>query len=84
MDELVSHSGINFADFQTVFPLYVIDTSNHKESLKGQEGPSMRVEVMLKRDVPANTSVYAVLISDKRVLMEVGSMFQKISFKQNF
>ena len=64
MDELITQSNITPSDYKTLYPLFTFDVSKQKEKLK-----SSVVDIQIKanfiENVPANTSAFALVISDK-------------------
>ena len=70
MDELVSNSGINPVDYKNIFPLYLFDVSKQSEKLKTSVSDihikaSFNANPAGGNNPPANTLVYAVIISDR-------------------
>ena len=75
MDELVTNSNINPADYKTLFPLFVFDVSKQSERLKASV-----IDIQVKAlfaAASANTEAFALVISDKLVTFQ--SNGQKMS-----
>ena len=65
MDELISNSGINPANYKTLFPLYVFDVTKQSEKLKTSVS-DIHIKASFNGDNPqAETIAYAVIISDR-------------------
>ena len=64
MDELISNSNINPADYKTLFPLFVFDVSKQSERLKNGI-TDITLKAQFSENVPANTVAYALVISDR-------------------
>jgi hypothetical protein len=64
INEFVSQSGINPANYKTLFPLMVFDVSKQSERLK-TETINVNIYATFNTAVPANTQAYALVISDK-------------------
>ena len=64
MHELITQSNITPSDYKTLYPLFTFHVSKQKEKLK-----SSVVDIQTKenftKNVPANTSAFALIISDK-------------------
>ena len=69
MDELITQSNITPSDYKTLYPLFTFDVSKQKEKLK-----SCVVDIQKKakftENVPANTRVFALVISDKMLSLQ--------------
>ena len=66
MEELISNSNINPADYKTLFPLFVFDVSKRNERLKNGI-TDITIEANFSPNVPAATECFAVVISDRIV-----------------
>ena len=66
MDELISNSNINPADYKTLFPLFVFDVSKQSERLKNGI-TDITIKANFSANVPAATEAFAVVISDRIV-----------------
>ena len=64
MDELISNSNINPADYKALFPLFVFDVSKQSERLKNTI-TDITIKAQFSANVPANTEAYALVISDR-------------------
>ena len=64
MDELISNSNINPADYKTLFPLFVFDVSKQSERLNNTI-TDITIKAQFSANVPANTEAYALVISDR-------------------
>ena len=62
--DMFSHAGINPKDFQTLYPLYVFDLSNQATKLRSGV-VDVLIKVKFRDKPPANTTAYALTISDK-------------------
>ncbi len=66
MDELISNSNINPMDFKNLYSLYVFDVSKQTERVK-HGITDITIKANFSVPVPANTTAYAVVISDRIV-----------------
>ena len=64
MDELITQSNITPSDYKTLYPLFTFDVSKQKEKLKSSV-VDIQINANLTENVPANTRVFALVISDK-------------------
>ena len=64
MDELISNSNINPADYKTLFPLFVFDVSKQSEKLTNSI-TDITIKAQFSANAPANTQAYALVISDR-------------------
>ena len=69
IDNLASNIAIGPMEYKDLFPIFVFDLSKQSERL--QEGVvDITVEMMFVDNVKANTSAYALLISDRKLKFE--------------
>ena len=66
MDELISSPNINPSDFKSLYPLFLFDVSKQSERLK-YSTTDIQIKMHFSANVPANTQVYAVIISDRLI-----------------
>ena len=66
MDELASSPNINPSDYRNLYPLFLFDVSKQSEKLK-YSTTDIQVKMDFKANVPANTQVYGVIISDRLI-----------------
>ena len=66
MDELVSNPNINPLEFKHIYPLFLFDVSKQSEKLK-YSTTDIQIKMHFNANVPANTQVYAVIISDRLI-----------------
>ena len=66
MDELISSPNINPSDYRTLYPLFLFDVSKQSEKLK-HSTTDIQVKMFFGGDIPANTQVYGVIISDRLI-----------------
>ena len=65
MDELISNSGINPVNYNTLYPLFVFDVTKQSEKLKTSVS-DIHIKASFNGDNPqADTIAYAVIISDR-------------------
>lgn len=64
MDELVSNPNITPSDYKDLYPLFVFDVSKQSARLK-LSVTDITIKMQFNQNVPAQTSAYAVVISDK-------------------
>ena len=76
LDDLVSNPNITPSDYKALYPLFLFDVSKQKDKLK-TTSVDMKIMMHFSRNVPANTIVYAVVISDR--LINIQSDGNKIS-----
>ena len=63
LDELVTDANIPTSEYRDLYPLFVFDVSKQVERLKVST-VGIRIEAKFKSNPPANTSAYALIISD--------------------
>ena len=66
MDELVSSPNINPSDYRLLYPLFLFDVSKQSEKLK-YSTTDIQVKMFFGDNIPANTQVYGVIISDRLI-----------------
>ena len=66
MDELVSNPNINPLEFKHIYPLFLFDVSKQSEKLK-YSTTDIYIKMHFNANVPANTTAYAVVISDRLI-----------------
>ena len=66
MDELVSSPNINPSDYRNLYPLFLFDVSKQSEKLK-YSTTDIQVKMFFNANVPVNTQVYGVIISDRLI-----------------
>ena len=66
MDELVSNPNITPSDYRNLYPLFLFDVSKQSEKLK-YSTTNIQIKMHFSAGIPANTQVYAVLISDRLI-----------------
>ena len=66
MDELVSNPNINPSDYRYLYPLFLFDVSKQSEKLK-YSTTDIQVKMFFDANIPANTQVYGVIISDRLI-----------------
>ena len=66
MDELISSPNITPADYRTLCPLFLFDVSKQSEKLK-YSTTDIQIKMHFSVNIPANTQVYAVIISDRLI-----------------
>ena len=64
MDELITQLNINPSDYKTLYPIFTFDVSKQKEKLKFSV-VDIQIKANSTENVPANTSAFALVISDK-------------------
>ena len=64
MDELITQSNITPSDYKTLYHLFPFDVSKQREILKCSV-VDIQIKVNFIENVPANTSPFALVISDK-------------------
>ena len=66
MDELVSNLNITPSDYRNLYPLFLFDVSKQSEKIK-YSTTDIQIKMHFNENVPANTTAYAVLISDRLI-----------------
>ena len=66
MDELISNPNINPSDYKGLYSLFLFDVSKQSEKLK-YSTTDIQVKIFFRDDVPVNTQVYGVIISDRLI-----------------
>ena len=66
MDELISDPNFTPIEYRNLFPLFLFDVSKQSEKLK-YSTTDIQIKMHFKQNVPANTHVYGVIISDRLI-----------------
>ena len=66
IDELVSNPNINPTEYRSLYPLFLFDVSKQSEKLK-YSTTDIQVKMFFIDNIPANTQVYGVIISDRLI-----------------
>ena len=66
MDELVSNPNFTPSEFKNLYPLFLFDVSKQSEKLK-YSTTDIQIKMDFTGNAPANTQVYAVIISDRLI-----------------
>ena len=66
MDELVSNPNFTPAEYRNLYPLLLFDVSKQSEKLK-YSTTDIQIKMYFNQNVPADTLVYAVIISDRLI-----------------
>ena len=66
MDELVSNPNFTPFEFKNLYPLFLFDVSKQSEKLK-YSTTDIQIKMDFVGNAPANTQVYAVIISDRLI-----------------
>ena len=66
MDSLVSNPNITPSDYRSLYPLFLFDVSKQSEKIK-YSTTDIQIKMHFNQNVPANTTAYAVLISDRLI-----------------
>ena len=69
-NSFVGGTQVNFATFKTLFPIIVFDVRHQSEKLKSGI-VDMQLNFAFNDPVPANTTAYAIIISDRRYQFEI-------------
>ena len=69
MAELVSNPNITPSDYKTLYPLFLFNVSAQSEKLK-YSTTDIQIKMHFNDNVPANTQVYAVIISDRLITFQ--------------
>ena len=69
MNELITQSNITPSDDKTLYPLFMFDVSKQKEKLKSSV-VDIHIKANFTENVPANTRAFALVISDKMLLLQ--------------
>jgi hypothetical protein len=69
VSEYESGCGINLNQFINLYPIFVIDLRHQSERLKNTM-QDIQIRMEFNQNPPANTTAYAVLISDKLMSLE--------------
>ena len=64
IDSLVGGTQVSVPDFKKLFPILVFDVRRQKEKLKTNV-VDMQVRLFFRQNVPANTTAYSIVISDR-------------------
>ena len=64
MNEFITQSNITPSDYKTLYSLFMFDVSKQKENLKSSV-VDIQIKANVTENVPANTIVFALVISDK-------------------
>ena len=63
-NNLIGGTQISLYDFKELFPILVLDVRKQKDKLKSGV-IDMQLRLFFNEPVPANTTVYAVILSDR-------------------
>ena len=66
MDELISNPNFTPLEYRLMYPLFLFDVSKQSEKLK-YSTTDIQVKMYFNANVPANTQVYGVIISDRLI-----------------
>ena len=66
MDELISNPNFTPLEYKTLYPLFLFDVSKQSEKLK-YSTTDIQIKMDFKDNVPDNTQVYGVIISDRLI-----------------
>ena len=66
IDELISSPNITPSDYRLLYPLFLFDVSKQSEKLK-YSTTDIQIKMFFEDNIPANTQVYAVIISDRLI-----------------
>ena len=66
MDELVSNPNFTPLEYRSLYPLFLFDVSKQSEKLK-YSTTDIQIKMHFNANVPANTQVYGVIISDRLI-----------------
>ena len=66
MDELVSNPNFTPLEYRLMYPLFLFDVSKQSEKLK-YSTTDIQIKMDFKNNVPPNTQVYGVIISDRLI-----------------
>ena len=66
IDELLSNPNITPFDYRILYPLFLFDVSKQSEKLK-YSTTDIQVKIHFGGNIPLNTQVYAVIISDRLI-----------------
>ena len=66
MDELVSNPNFTPIEYKNLYPLFLFDVSKQSEKLK-YSTTDIQIKMHFNANVPANTQVYGVIISDRLI-----------------
>jgi len=69
VEELISSPNITPADYKELFPMFVFDVTNQSEKLKNSV-TDIQIKAQFSANVPANTEAFAVVISDKSLIVQ--------------
>ena len=69
MNELISNPNFTPLEYNSLYPLFVFDVSKQSERLK-YSTTDIQIEIDFEENVAANTTGYAVLISDRSAYFE--------------
>jgi hypothetical protein len=64
LDSLVGGTQVNFPAFRSLFPIIVFDVRRQSEKLKSGV-VDMQVKLFFSQNIPANTTAYSIIISDR-------------------
>ncbi|MCG8373489.1 MAG: hypothetical protein MI700_08160 [Balneolales bacterium] len=65
----LSHCNISPSDWKDLYPFYVFDVSKQSERLKTST-IDVKIKVRFEGNAPANTQAYALVLSDRKILMQ--------------
>ncbi len=65
----LAHCNISPSEWKSLYPFYVFDLTKQSERLK-LTTIDMRIKVRFAENVPANTQAYALVLSDRKLMMQ--------------
>lgn len=65
----LAQCNISPSEWKTLYPFYVFDVTKQSERLKTTT-IDMKIKVRFSQNVPANTQAYALVLSDRKILMQ--------------
>ena len=79
MNELTTQSNITPSDYNTLYPLFTFDVSKQKEKLKSSV-VDIQIKANFTKNVPANTTAFALVISDKMLSFQSDGNKMSVSY----
>ena len=79
VEGLISSPNITPADYKELFPMFVFDVTKQSEKLKNSV-TDIQIKAQFSANVPANTEVFAVVISDKSLIFQSDGQIMRVEY----
>ena len=77
---MISCTGVDIKEYKDLYPLYVFDVSRQVETVGNSSVLDISVNMRFNAAVAADTQAYALVISDRKLKIEVGGKRSVVVF----